>query len=227
MGKDQNNVIDLAERRSEAQDDGENAAASPNSRLRLRLDMEQAKIAITTSLISVVVLVTFANNSLLSFKEPAAANEGGRSVASVASREEQTQAETGLAKRLADSGLRDEDALGRKPSSLDQLALGFLEGKYALRLQQGKLQGLEYSSDEAGGQSPMLVDRVRFLEQNRELLPVSFDRLAKAASDEPRTELYELLRDGAQAPLAMVEFRLDEAGRMLAMKVRVRKVAQN
>jgi hypothetical protein len=227
------NVIDLSERRANTVEKSQGL----EQRLRLRLDMEQAKIAISTSLISIVVLTaTVANKSLWSTgseqargtasESSALADGSSRNIASLAAASV-PEGEVSLAHRLAVDGLASDTSFGRQPSTLDQLALGFLEGKYALFLEGGKIHGLQFNSQADAGDAPKFVDRIRFLEQNRSLLPVAFDRLARSASDEPGLEAYELLRNGVEAPLAKVEFRMDEAGRMLSMKVHIRRVALN
>ena len=225
------NVIDLAERRR----DFTPTVDPPATSLRLRLDMEQAKIAISTSLISIVVVVTFANSSIWSTgPTPAIASAAespatqSRGIASLPGKP--SGLEEAFVRTLAAHDLMPGASVGRRPSSLDRLTLGFLEGKYAVRLDQGKLSSLEFNGQSASGDAPKFVDRVRFLEQNRELLPVAFDRLAKVSgAGASGLEVYDLLRLGSDVDVsaAKVEFRMDGTGRLLSMKVHVPHVAFN
>lgn len=234
--RDKHNVIDLSERRAEIEARKEQAGVTGKLReaLAKRLDVEQAKIAVSTSLISIVVLATFANNSIWTTETRGSANSSSIAMRSNEDRGIASVSATGLAdseravtRELARRELDSRSTLGRRPSSLDELALGFLEGKYSMRLERGKIQSLEFASGGATSDEPKYVDRVRFLEQMRELLPVRFDRLAKGQGDEPRMETYELLSKDSDRAQANVEFRMDEMGRLLSMKVRVPQYARN
>ena len=205
------NVIDLLERRIQMD-------SARGGALRSRFDLERAKFTIATSLVSLVALVTLANNSIWRGPSVADSATNQRVIASI-SATGVSDSERGLAQRMAAEGLADGASVGRKATTLDQLALGFLEGKYSLSLHAGKLHGVEFNEAASSTELPKFVDRVNFIEQNRALLPVTFDRVSKGQSRAPGLETYELLRDGAKAPLGTVEFRMDDGGRMISMKV--------
>ncbi len=202
--------------------------------LKMRLDSEQTKILISTSLISILFLVSLANNSMLepvdavemSPIEMPSSSSDGRGPASAPTG---TSAwEDDVASRLAKMSLKEVAAVGRAPSSLEKLAFGFLEGKYALRLESGKIRELAFTDSAHPGQHPKSVaDRSRFLTDNRELLPVDFDRPQRVDSHQSGDEIFESynLLNRARVPVAKVRFHLDNEGRLLSMKVELSRLA--
>lgn len=224
-----NNVIDITERVSQP---------DHNSRLKnlkVRLDLEQAKIAISTSLLSIVLLVTLANNNLLvSNVRPTTADNfdrASRGIASVSSVSEiipNAEENQKMVRELSRRALSATASVGQKPTSIESLAFGVLEGKYAIRLQNGKLSEIEFNTGEVAGQDPKQIDDFKsFLETQRDLLPVAFDKSLKVGTDQvgqARVETFELVNQ-VSMPLAKVQFTTDSEGRLLTMKVAMLKVA--
>lgn len=216
----QTNVIDMTERI---------AVRDPYARfrdLKVRFDLEHAKIAVSTSLLSIVILVTLANNSLMSNAQDEQAPAGSRSIASVPTGT--SDSEDRLVAKLAKIDVKAEATLGRKPSSLENLTLGELEGKYAVRLQDGKLRELEFAESTSNEDRPKHVnDREKFLDAHRDLLPVAFDKSMKVEAEQSESgsvETYQLINEFSM-PVARVEFRMDLAGRLLGMRVSQMQVA--
>ncbi|RYZ71804.1 MAG: hypothetical protein EOP05_11675, partial [Proteobacteria bacterium] len=166
-----NNVIDLTTRAQEPE------TIERMKSLKMRFDLEHAKFALSTSLLSIVVLVTLANKNLMSSDAGAEPVRAGRGIASVPTGT--TDAEDSLVRVLAKKELSSH-AVGRRPSSLEKLSFGTLEGKYAVRLDNGKLAELEFSNN-TGGDSETdrpkhIQNRAEFIDQNHELMPVAFDK---------------------------------------------------
>lgn len=215
------NVIDMTSRVQEPE------TIERMKSLKARFDLEHAKIALSTSLLSVVVLVTLANKNLMT-SEQANPVQSGRGIASVPTGT--TDAEDSLVKALSKKELGSH-ALGRRPSSLDSLVFGTLEGKYAIRLDHGKLQELEFSAspgvDSEVDRPKHIQNRAEFINQNHELMPVPFDKavwIDRQSLGDTTTEIYQLVNEVSR-PVATVEFKLDQAGRMLSMKVASNSVA--
>lgn len=221
------NVIDMTER-----------IQTPDFRerlkgLKVRLDLEQAKIAISTSLLSIVLLVTVANNSLMSSVTliEESSMSPGRGIASVdlksddfsvhefASTEETNES---LVRELSQRDLGPNGAVGRRPSSVDMLAYGLLEGKYAVRLKAGKISEIEFSENfEMVNKRKSVNEVLSFLENHRELLPVGFDkhvRVKVETNGQEGMDTYQLINK-VSMPVAKVQFRTDADGRVLAMQV--------
>lgn len=215
------NVIDMTTRVQEPE------TIERMKSLKTRFDLEHAKIALSTSLLSVVVLVTLANKNLMSSDqaEPARASRGIASVPTGTS-----EAEDSLVKVLSKKELGSH-SLGRRPSSLETLAFGTLEGKYAIRLDHGKLAEVEFTatsgSDSEADRPKHIQNRAEFINQNQELMPVAFDKavwIDREKLGDSTTEVYQLVNEVSR-PVATVEFKLDQAGRMLSMKVAANQVA--
>lgn len=208
------NVIDLSERIQRP---------DPYARfrnMRVRFDMEHAKIAVSTSLLSIVLLVTLANNSLLGGKGNEAELRQARGIASIPTGT--SEAEDSLVARLAKKELGESSALGRKPSDLEKLTLGYLEGKYAIQLENGKLRQIRFAEASAAGELPKRVEDLKaFIESNREILPVAFSssvKVDRVQEGENVTETFELV-NRLSIPVGKVQFLMDGAGRLLAMHV--------
>lgn len=222
-----NNVIDLTER-----------VTSPDYRerlrgLKVRFDLEHAKIAVSTSLLSIVILVTLANNNLMTSisaegVQPQASG-GARGIASVpsssASADTAVSENPQLVKALASRDLGPNAKVGHKPSGLERLAFGYLEGKYAVRLHHGKLAEIEIS-DQTGQDAKAIDNTQAFLDSQRELLP-DYERSIKveaARENGENIETFQLVNQ-VSMPVAKVQFRLDGGGHLLSMRVLHMQVA--
>ncbi len=204
--------------------------------LKVRFDMEQFKVAVSTSLLSIVVLVTLANNNMMNKLtnpqvEMGSVTQGSRGIASVGETTYAMPAVENLRERaeivqeLSKRSLSAAASVGREPSSLEKLAFGVLEGKYAVRLHDGKLQEIEFTESVSHDQAKRLENLTAFLDSQRSLLP-EFERTMKAQSESEakNVETFQLLNQ-VSMPVAKVQFQLDDEGRMLGMRVTPLKVA--
>lgn len=222
-GITKDNVIDMTTRAQEPE------TIERMKSLKTRFDLEHAKLALSTSLLSIVVLVTLANKNLMSSDAGAEPVRAGRAIASVPTGT--SDAEDSLVRVLAKRDL-GAHAVGRRPSSLESLAFGTLEGKYAVRLNHDKkLAELEFSSnvgsDSESDRPKHIQNRAEFIDQNHELMPVAFDKavwIEREPSGDSVTEIYQLVNEVSR-PVATVEFKLDKSGRMLSMKVAALQLA--
>mgnify|MGYP001615912230 CR=1 FL=1 len=201
------NVIDMTERIQE-----------PDSRerlkhLKVRFDLERAKVGLSASILSIVVLVTLANAKMLREQPDQPAQTRG--IASVPTGT--SDAEDSLVHELARKDLSSGATFGQRPSAIEKLAFGTLEGHYAIRLLNGKLAELEKSGDQA----KQIDDIEGFIEANRDVLPVSFDKPVKVARDDNGsvvTESWQLV-NAVSRPVAHIQFRMDGAGHLLGLSV--------
>lgn len=215
--KKDSKVIDISERLQAKQ------STSPLQKLKVRLDLEQAKVAIPASIMSILIVVTLANSKLLS-GEPAVesatlASEGtviqSRGIASVPTGT--SDDEDRLVKEMASRSLSEAAAIGRKPSALEQFAFEQLEGKYAVRVNDGKLSELQLSP---GSADPIQFD-TSFIEKNRSLLPVAYDKSVRVGTERSDTEVKETyhLVNQLSMPMAEIQVRLSETHHLLGMRV--------
>lgn len=220
------NVIDMTER-----------IQTPDYRerlksLKVRLDLEHAKIAVSTSLLSIVVLVTLANNNLMTSIAPRdidteTAPSIGRGIASVPGNAVSTVTDNvELVRELANRDLSPKASVGKKPTSLEKLAFGFLEGKYAVRLQNGKLREIEFTAESKIEDAKKVDNYISFIDNQRELLPEFAHslKIGEGREGAHRVETFQLV-NSVSMPVAKVQFRRDSDGRLLGMRVSLLQVA--
>ena len=194
--------------------------------MRVRLDLEQAKVAIPMSLLSILAVVTMLNSQM--FSAPQSAVIQSRDLASVSEPTEgasrgiasvptgTSAEEDSLVRRLGEEGLSAGSTLGRKPTALESFTLGALEGQYDVMLDGQKVRALTLSPSakpvEFGDQ---------FLSQHREFLPANFDKVLQVgteADDLGRHLTYQLI-NRLSLPVATVDVHVDPQGRLLSLKV--------
>ncbi len=220
-----NNVIDMTERIPSAID------RLGLSGLKVRFDLEHAKIAVSTSLLSIVILVTLANNNLMTSINPVVtpldeavpSSRGSRGIASVPGANQVAAAipeYPQLVKALARRGLGPTASVGQTPSALDRLAFGFFEGKYAVRLHAGKIREIEFSSESNVADAKQIANPLKFLETQRDLLPeyAHTVKVGDSRDGADHIKTFELVNE-VSIPVAKVEFRVDDESRLLGMRV--------
>lgn len=219
------NVIDLEQRRVQNQSAGEKEKFKS---LKIKADLENMKLVISTSLASILILVTVANSHILSRdSQTETQSVSGRGVASV---QTGTSAwEDRLAEKLAHTSIKDMALMGRAPSSTEQFTFGALEGKYAVRFENGKVREFEFANPQSEQHPIIVVDREAFLKSHRSVLPVQFDKVEKTEvtkQDQQTFERYSLV-DSNGHHVGAVEFRLDQTNRVLSMRYLDSRLAAN
>ncbi len=223
-GKMPRKVIDLTER-IEARASAKNPLEKLKA-MKVRLDLEQAKIAIPASLLSIVVVVTLANSKLLNSPDVVEsrdlASQGvtiapSRGIASIPTGTSDNEDQ--LVKAMSEKTLSEISAVGRKPSALEKLSLETLEGKYAIRMDDTqKISEIEIAQDQIA--NPVAFDS-KFIEKNRAWMPVSFEksiRVQNTSSESGSRQTFHLV-NGMSMPVARVDVSLDPSGRLLALRV--------
>lgn len=206
------NVIDLELRRAQ------NTDTEKLKSLKAKAEIENVKLVISTSLLSVLILATVANSNLLSGESQIETSRSGRGVASV---QTGTSAwEDRLAEKLASTSLKHEAAFGRAPSSTEQFTFGALEGKYAVRFENGKVQEFSFAEPKSDAQPIIVVDRAAFLKSYRSVLPVRFETVERVEVTQEAQQTYERYKlfDSKGLYVGSVEFRLDLTNRVLSMR---------
>jgi hypothetical protein len=226
-GKEPRKVIDISERLP-----NRNPMDKLKS-LKVRLDLEQAKVAIPVSLLSILTVVTLANSKLLTSPEviqsQELASEGtlikpSRGIASVPTGTSDNEDQ--MVKEMAGKTLSEISAVGRKPSALEKLTIETLEGKYAVRMDEGqKISEIQISDSQT---NEAIKFESNFLETNRQWMPVTFDKSVRVKNDDSfggSKQIYHLVNN-LSMPVAKVDVSLDSDGRLLSLKVIPRTVAQ-
>ncbi len=128
-----------------------------------------------------------------------------------------------IAKRFVANLSNSKATFGKKPSIFDKFRFGFLEGKYSVRLDEGKLAEIEFALSSMHGDRPKYItDKEEFFAKYQDLFDLkdykrSVIKNTISTTDEV-VETYELLNSTSVA-LAEVQFQTDVFGRLLRMKV--------
>lgn len=213
------NVIDFEQRRAKKID------SEKLKSLKGKAEIENVKLVVSTSLLSVLILATLANSNMLSGSHSETTQSRG-----VASVQTGTSAwEDRLAEKLASTSLKQEAEIGRTPSSTEQFTFGALEGKYAVRFENGKVRELEFANPQSEQHPIIVVDRAAFLKSYGSVLPVQFEKVEKVDSTQESAqtlEHYNLL-DANGHFVGAVEFTLDSTNRLLSMRYLDSRLAAN
>lgn len=200
------------------------SSTRPTGMSQKSLILHEKKFILAVSLLSIVTVISIFNRNTLSTPASHLAasfetqNEvSTRQIASVSLGT--TNSEDSLAKGLSHKSLDSHAQVGQDPSKVEQLTFGFLEGQYSVRLKNGKLNGLELSSNSQ--QPKFLPNLEKFISENKDLLPVHFESIYRTQNiqvNKENVQKFSLL-GAARRQLAVVEFHLDHLGRLISMKV--------
>jgi hypothetical protein len=183
-------------------------------------DLEHRKIAIAASLVSILVVVTLANNSLDSFR--AKSVDKGRGIANTESpalNPESIRWEHRLAKDLATNKVHAQAQMGQPPSMLDELRFGVLEGKYAVVIGNGRINKIEFLSD--GSRKPKAIQHSEFFNNYKALLGISDIQTQKLSEKVVgnQVEMKYQIRDKDLMTQAEVIITNDAYGRLIKMTI--------
>ena len=186
-----------------------------------KLALNEKKFVITTAILSLLIVISVFNRNAFSSHKgtldlASNSQDHSRQIASVPLGT--TSSEDSLAKELSLKPLDDQARWGQNPSRVEQLTFGLLEGKYSVRLKDGKLNGFELT--DMSTQPKMVQNLERFLSENREILPVKFDTISvvQPSKGDENVQKFALLSPASRR-MAEVEFHLDGAGRLISMRI--------
>jgi|GEM_PF-1192143 len=187
-------------------------------RKRLQDKAQEQKAVLILSIASVLIMTVFLNQWLV--QGPDALNgQGNRNVASVepAAFAKDIKWEQDLAKRLATDKSRISANLAVTPTVRDELIFGYLEGKYGMKLAQGRIESLEFIDAQAGEQPMAINDKKDFLTRYSEAFGFKYDEVSLAQSSAaPGEEVYTLIGDGNEI-VGRAHFVTDSQGRVQAI----------
>jgi hypothetical protein len=173
------------------------------------------------SLATILFLVTVMNLKMSHIEIP---QTSSRSIASVSNWESTHASEwkTSFWKKAVLAADRSIASIANKPTDLDQLRFGVLEGKYFIKLEAGKITELEFQESTGAPERPKYIeDKAGFLKTYGPLLAVDYEsaqRTRRVVESGNIIEEYTLLGPKSSA-VAKVEFKSDENGRLLSMKL--------
>lgn len=189
--------------------------------LRKRI-MERArdqKAVLGLSIASVLMVTVFLNEWLVVRNNVVAENQASRSVASLdqAAIANDIKWEHGIAGNLAKEEIKNSSSLAEKPTVRDELIFGYLQGKYGMRLSNGKVESLEFLNSNAGDQPIFIENRQLFLKNFKAAFAHNFTQVAHVSTKDG-VEIYTLV-DDSNTIVGRVELSLDSESRMTQLRI--------
>ncbi|MNK07453.1 hypothetical protein D3C87_253670 [compost metagenome] len=192
---------------------------SKSVRKRLQDKAQEQKAALVVSLASVFLVAVFLNQWLVGGNSQDASAQGNRGIASFQPTKltQDVKWEQELAKKLSSDASAKALALGEKPTVRDDLIFGYLEGKYGMKVMQGRIHSLEFIDAQAGEQPLAIADKRQFLTDYSGAFGVPYSEVSlKESSDQE--QVFNLIGSD-KTIVGQAHFAIDESGRVLAVTI--------
>ncbi|OQW49301.1 MAG: hypothetical protein A4S09_12360 [Proteobacteria bacterium SG_bin7] len=180
------------------------------------LNIEQKRILISALLVSVFLVVTILNTS-----EPTQS----RSIASVSERMPNslsTSFEKSVIAKYTNNLAQPVAHLGTRPSKIEGLAFGTLNGSYLVSLDSGKITRIKVAERSTTNYNPQKIKSANsFLEQYKNLLAVEFKSANKThekLTSEVKLEEFDLINSDQQR-VGIATFTFDKAGYFISLQI--------
>lgn len=181
-------------------------------RKRMQDKAQEQKAVLILSIASVLITTVFINQWLAGSNSLSSVS-GSRNVASIdSSFVKDVKWEHDLAKRFALDRESVTANIAETPTLRDELVFGFLEGKYGMKLSQGRIKSLEFIDAQAGEQPMAIANKEEFLTKYSEAFGLNFSEasLAKKINGE---QVYTLI-DSRKLIIGQAHFVTDDKGRV-------------
>lgn len=177
--------------------------------------VQEQKSMLILSIASVLILAVFMNQWLVTSPQ-ALETSGNRQLASFgpAAFAKDVQWEHDLARKMASDQSSIQSSLAEAPTLRDELIFGFLEGKYGMKLSEGKITSLEFIDAQAGEQPMEISDKSSFLNKYSQAFGLSYSQVALSSAHD---EMVYSLIDDAKQIVATAHFTMDDQGRVAAI----------
>lgn len=107
----------------------------------------------------------------------------------------------------------------RKPSPLDNLNFGLLEGKYSVHIEKGHVVNINFSESTDVNPTP-LSDRAQFIKEYSPVFISEFQSAAKIGSEQVGNGYKETYRVKSKKGESIFEFHLDQNNRLMSLSVK-------
>lgn len=182
-------------------------------RKRLQDKAQEQKAVLILSIASVLIMTVFLNQWVVQGLSSSSSVNGNRNVASFdSSSVKDVKWEHDLAKRFASGKESISASLAEVPTLRDDLVFGFLEGKYGMKLSQGRIRSLEFIDAQAGEQPMAISDKADFLTKYSEAFGLNFSE-ASLAKNSNGEQVYTLT-DSSKVIVGQARFLTDGKGRV-------------
>lgn len=186
---------------------------------RLQDKAQEQKAVLVLSIASVLLMTVFLNQWLVNGPDRSLSGSGNRQVASFEPGvfAKDIKWEHDLAKKISNDKANLLANLAEKPTLRDELIFAFLEGKYGMKLNQGRIEKLEFIDAQAGEQPMAIDDKPAFLRQYAEAFGMNYSE-ASLTSTTDATQVFNLI-DSDKTIVGTATFELDHQGRVQAIKI--------
>lgn len=191
---------------------------------------QNKKAANILSIASLLVLSLFSNQWLVqrggsqNGVELASTMPQSRGIASVGESIAEVTQNLSIEKELAEQMATDLGdstvALAEKPNLKDELIFGELEGKYAFRVEDGKIESLTFIGQRDSQEKGILkiADKVAFLKKYESIFSASYSQVERSIdSENSATETFHLF-DKNHTLVGAAKFSVDSQGHLLQLK---------
>lgn len=213
--KPKDNVIDLTEKIAER--NGQNAFRKKFEKLKVSLELEQAKVIIPASIMSILVVVTIINSKMLDFNsEIESASLASASVESVQQRGI-ASIPTGTSdkedKTVHSLAIAGDAVLGQQPTALERFKNESLGGQYTIRSKAGYVSAITLATKNA---DPVAFN-LEALIKTPGLFPKQVNQAVKVAELTENGKIFETYRlvDHLSIPQGELRVELDQERRLL------------
>ncbi|MBO9666227.1 MAG: hypothetical protein J7501_05385 [Bdellovibrio sp.] len=185
-------------------------------RKRLQDKAQEQKAVLVLSIASILLMTVFVNQWLVENSDSSLSARGNRQIASfepaVFARDVKWEHE--LAKKLSSEKSSLVATLAEKPNLRDDLIFGYLEGKYGMKLSEGRIESLEFIDAQAGEHPMNIANKAEFLKKYAE----AFGRGYAEVSPVQGSEGVFSLIDKSKTIVGQAHFVTDADGRVQALR---------
>lgn len=187
-------------------------------RKRLQDKAQEQKAVLVLSIASVLLMTVFVNQWLVDSSDSALGARGNRQVASfepaVFARDVKWEHE--IAKKLSSEKSALIASLAEKPTLRDDLIFGYLEGKYGMKLAQGRIETLEFIDAQAGENPMKIGNKADFLKKYAEAFGREYVEVSSASTSDSE-QVFNLI-DSSKTIVGQAHFAIDTEGRVQSLR---------
>ncbi len=192
-------------------------------RKRLQDKVQEQKAALAFSIASVLLMTVFVNQWMIdnaNYNSTSNALKGDRQVASfeAANFARDVKWEHDLAKRLNNSEESLSVNLAERPTMRDELVFGYLQGRYGMKIDQGRIASLDFIDAQAGEHPLAIGDKSKFLKNYAAAFGEAFNEVSLVSGQNSKqTQSYNLI-NSSKVIVGQANFILDQEGRVQTIR---------
>ncbi|WP_413293219.1 hypothetical protein ACLSU7_17690 [Bdellovibrio sp. HCB185ZH] len=188
-------------------------------RKRFQDKVQEQKAVLVLSIASVALMTVFVNQWLVDNSESALGARGNRGIASfepgVFARDVKWEHE--IAKKLSSEKTSFVAALAEKPTLRDDLIFGYLEGKYGMKISQGKIESLEFIDAQAGEKALSISNKASFLTKYADAFGLDYSEVSPVQTADASEQVFNLI-DDSKTIVGKAHFGIDSEGRVHSLR---------